>query len=139
MQATVEIERVDLDLAVADAEADAADASRRPIRISAHAGLVEMLAEDAARALGRVAEDALEMLAHHVDAERQQRFEIGLASPGRSARPQSRRRDPGDARLGDGEPVPGVEFHRAVEAAGVEEQRLVGEQVLLDHDRRARD
>ena len=46
-----------------------------------------MLAEDAARALGVVAEDALEMLAHHVDAQREQRLEIGLArraeAPGR--------------------------------------------------------
>src|SRR5260370_40243148 len=44
------------------------------------------------------------------------------------------RRDPGHAWLGDGQPVPGIELHRAIEPAGIEEQRVVDQQVLVDHE-----
>src|SRR3954469_15348933 len=86
VKAAVEIERIELDLLGADPEADAAD-DLLADQDQAQAGFVEMLAEDPPGARRLVAKDALEMLAHHVDAQRQQRFEVGLAdrveAPGR--------------------------------------------------------
>jgi hypothetical protein len=38
-----------------------------------------MFAEDPPRPLGLVAKDAFQVLAHHIDAQRQQRLEVGLA------------------------------------------------------------
>ena len=76
--APVEIERVDLDFIFAGPEADAA----RPFVVDQdqpQAGLVEMLAEDPSRARGLLAEYPFQMLAHDVDAQRQQRFEVSLA------------------------------------------------------------
>ncbi len=78
VEPALEIEGIDLPAIRLAAEADAADA------LVAHqdqpqSRLVEVPAEDAAGAAGLVAEYALEMLAHHLDAQRQQRLEIGLA------------------------------------------------------------
>ena len=73
-----EVERIDLDLALADAEGDTA---RRLVtdQDQPEARLTEMLAEDPPRPRGLVTEHALQVLAHHIDANRQQRLEIGLA------------------------------------------------------------
>src|SRR6185436_3373 len=66
---------VDLDLHGAEAEADAA---RDFItgQDQAQTRFVEMLTEDAPRARRLVAEDALEVLAHHCDAQFQQWLEV---------------------------------------------------------------
>src|SRR6185503_8844552 len=79
-----EIEGIELDLVRFDAEADAAD-DLVAGQDQAHARLVEVLAKDPPRTRGLVAEHALEMLAHHVDAQRQQSLEIFL--PRRSEAP----------------------------------------------------
>src|SRR5476651_487466 len=78
MIAPVEIEGIDLPAVGLGAEADAADTFITD-QDRAHAGLVEMFAEDAPRARGLEAADPFEILAHHVDAQRQQRLEVGFA------------------------------------------------------------
>ena len=77
VQAAVEIERVDADFLVASAKADTADALTI-LKDQSRARFVEMSAERAARSLGRIAADPFEMLAHHIGAQGQKRFEIGF-------------------------------------------------------------
>src|SRR5471032_262375 len=78
MLAPVETEGIDLPAVGLGAEADAADTFITD-QDRAQAGLVEMFAEDAPRARGLEAADPFEILAHHVDAQRQQRLEVGFA------------------------------------------------------------
>src|SRR5690349_6348810 len=76
--APMQVEGVDLDLLGADAEADAAGGLLTG-QDQPQAGLVEVLAEYPPRPRGLEPEHPLEVLAHHVDAQRQQRLEVGFA------------------------------------------------------------
>ncbi len=88
VQAAIEIEGVDRDLAVAPAKADAAHALSVQ-QDQPHPRLVERRAKNPASALGRIAEHAFQMFAHDLDAQRQQRLEVRFADRAEAPIPRS--------------------------------------------------
>ena len=78
VQSAVEVERVDLDFMLEAPEPHAADALTAQ-QDQPHSRSVEMLAEYSACARRLVTEDALQMLAHDLDTQRQKRLEVHFA------------------------------------------------------------